>query len=110
MTVPRGRLRRRRRNPRTLTGAGAQILRRINTACAFPMRDFVGSLRDPHMARSGCDAAPPLKRPIRKPRSPLSDCSPVAPQRQTRWATMDEMQSGTFTGLLAPAPARAVAL
>ncbi len=42
------------------------VLRRINTACAFPMRDFVGSLR--HMASSGCDAAPRLKMLPRKPR------------------------------------------
>lgn len=42
------------------------ILRRINTACAFPIRDFVGSLRD--MASSGRDAAPRLKVLPRKPR------------------------------------------
>jgi hypothetical protein len=42
------------------------ILRRVNTACAFPMWDFVGSLC--RMARSGCNAAPRLKMLPRKPR------------------------------------------
>jgi len=42
------------------------ILRRINTACASPMRDVVGSFR--HMASSGCNAAPRLKGQIPSPR------------------------------------------
>lgn len=42
------------------------VLCPINTACAFPMRDFVGDLGD--MGSSGRDAAPRLKAPTRKPR------------------------------------------
>lgn len=58
------------------------VLCPINTACAFPMRDFVGDLGD--MGSSGRDAAPRLKAPTGNHGSPFSDFSPVASHRQVR--------------------------
>jgi hypothetical protein len=91
------------------------ILRRINTACAFSVRDFVDSIR--HMASSGCYSAARLKMLPRKPLLAIEGSQPpfVPPPdtmahngryvvRNLHWAVGASSGSASVMGVVSGSP------